>query len=50
MKLGAASRHFVGGMGWSLRMIAMSIGSVYGECDAGGAVKLGFRRTRLNSP
>ena len=26
MKLGAASRHFVGGMGWSLRAIAKSTG------------------------
>lgn len=26
MKLGAISRHLVGGVGWSLRMIAESVG------------------------
>jgi len=46
MKLGATSRHFVGGMEWSLREIVKNVG---GESGAGVTVKLGLRRTRLNS-
>jgi len=33
MKLGAVSRHLVGG--WSLRAMAKNVGGVYCECGAG---------------
>ena len=47
MKLGVASRHFVGGMGWSLRALVKN-GGVSTE-SRGVTVKAGLRRTRLSS-